>query len=114
MNTVYITMKKTGILLLFILPFVSCNYNEDVPDVTEVYVDVKVQRFDKDFFAIDSNNVLPGLDSMSEKYPQLTPIFLRNILGLENAVLLPGIKIVLYMILLKKYLKIQAGWNMNS
>ncbi|MES1216810.1 MAG: hypothetical protein ABUT20_14940 [Bacteroidota bacterium] len=86
------TIKKIGVALLFILSFVSCNYNEDVPDVTEVYVDVKVERFDKDFFAIDSNNVLPGLDSMNEKYPQLTPIFLRNILGLENAVVLPGVK----------------------
>jgi len=85
-------MKKVGAVLLLIILFVSCNYNTDIPNVTEVYVDVKLERFDKDFFAIDSNNVTPGLDDVSVKYPNLTQVFLQNILGLEATTILPGVK----------------------
>ncbi len=55
-------------------------------------MDIKLERFDRDFFAIDSNNVLPGLNKLNKKYPILTGIFLQNILGLDSASTLPGVK----------------------
>jgi hypothetical protein len=85
-------MKKIVVLLLFLVLFISCNNNTEAPDVSNVNVAVKLERFDQDFFAIDSNNVMPGLDKLNEKYPQLSTIFLANILGLEPANMVPGIK----------------------
>ncbi len=85
-------MKKVAVLLLSITLFIACNNNTEAPDVSNVYVAVKLERFDQDFFAIDSNNVMPALDKLNEKYPQLSTIFLGNILGLEPANMLPGIK----------------------
>jgi len=85
-------MKKIAVALLLTCFFFSCNNNDKAPDVSNINVNVKIQRFDKDFFAIDSNNVLPGLDAVNEKYPELTNLFLQNILGLDSSSTLEGIK----------------------
>lgn len=86
-------MKKTSLIFLFILLFTACNNNkETIPDISGVKVNLELQRFDQDFFAIDSNNVLPGLNRLYTKYPQLTPIFLQNILGLDSSITLEGVQ----------------------
>jgi hypothetical protein len=85
-------MKKTAIFLLFIAILAGCNNKKNTPDVSGISVDLAVERFDKDFFAIDSNNLLTGLNRLNEKYPLLTSIFLENILGLDSASTLPGVK----------------------
>jgi len=86
-------MKKAGLFLFIAFFVLSCNDNKkNNPDVSGIKVEVKVERFDKDFFAIDSNNVLAGLNQLYEKYPLLTPIFLQNILGLDSASTLAGVK----------------------
>jgi hypothetical protein len=85
-------MKKTGLLLLIIPVFFACNSKKGGPDVSAIKVDIKLLRFDKDFFAIDSTDILPGLNQLNQDYPLLTNIFLRNILGLDSAATLPGVK----------------------
>ncbi|MBK5270748.1 MAG: hypothetical protein JJE22_07020 [Bacteroidia bacterium] len=89
-------MKKIAIVLLLSILIISCNDNADAPDVSHINVDIKLERFDKDFFAIDSNNVLPELNDLNEKFPRLTHIFLQNILGLDSTNMLPGVKQFLY------------------
>jgi hypothetical protein len=78
-------------LLLFLLLF-ACDNKNGNPDVSSINVDIKWERFDKDFFSIDSNNVLPGLTRLHQLYPLLTSIFLQNILGLDSATTLPGVR----------------------
>lgn len=74
------------------LMLVSCNNEKaDVPDVSGIPVDMAVERFDQDFFAIDSTRPAEGLARLSEKYPVLTPIFLHNILGLDSSILEQGV-----------------------
>src|SRR5687767_7171321 len=80
-----LTMKKTGFLILLISLMAACNDKKDFPDVSGIKVDIKLERFERDFFAIDTNNVLPGLNQLNEKYPVLIPIFLQEILGLDSA-----------------------------
>jgi hypothetical protein len=70
----------------------SCNNKKGVPDVSDININVKVQRFDQELFSIDSNNVLPGLNQLYGKYPVLTPIFLQNILGLDIATTIQGMR----------------------
>lgn len=85
-------MKKTGFVLLIAFSLFACRKKKSIPDVSAIKVDINLQRFDRDFFAIDSNNILPGLDKLNRKYPVLTTIFLQNILGLDSASTLPGVK----------------------
>jgi hypothetical protein len=85
-------MKKLFTILL-IASFTSCsNSKTNAPDVSDIKVNVTLERFDKDFFSIDSNNVLPGLSTLNQKYPWLTPVFLTNILGLDSASTLAGVR----------------------
>jgi hypothetical protein len=85
-------MKKNCLVLLLAIAIIGCNNNSNTPDVSNIKVNLALERFDRDFFAIDSNNVLPGLNKLNEKYPLLTNIFLQNILGLDSASTLPGVK----------------------
>ena len=85
-------MKKIIIFLFVVVLFFSCESKKNIPDVSNINVNITMQRFDQDFFSIDSNNVLPGLNRVNQKYPVLTNIFLRNILGLDSASTLEGVK----------------------
>lgn len=85
-------MKKTIALSLLFLILFSCNSKKAGPDVSEVKIDIKLQRFDRDFFTIDSNNVVLGLTKVHTKYPVLTGIFLENILGLDSSNIVTGVK----------------------
>ena len=69
-----ITMKKTTFILLASFILFSCKNNNNAPNVSNINVDIKLERFDRDFFAIDTNNILPGLNQLNAKYPVATPI----------------------------------------
>jgi hypothetical protein len=85
-------MKKIVIFLVPVILLFACKHKKDIPDVSGINVDIKLERFDKDFFSIDTNHVLPGLNQLDQKYPLLTSIFLQNILGLDSASTLAGVK----------------------
>jgi len=90
-------MKKTVILFFFSALIFSCNNNKTIPDVSGIQANITVKRFDKDFFAMDTNNILQGLTALHQKYPVITPIFLENILGLDSAGTIPGVRRFLQM-----------------
>lgn len=75
------TMKKTVAVLFSVLILTSCN-NDDVPDVSGIKADVEVQRFDRDFFSIDTTHLLLSLQRLSAKYPSFLGDYLQNIMGL--------------------------------
>ncbi len=85
-------MKKTFAFALLVLFFASCGDKKKIPDVSGIKVDLSWQRFDQDFFAIDSNHVLPGLNQLDQQYPLMTPLFLQNVLGVDSAGTLEGVK----------------------
>ena len=74
-------------IFYFILPaclFFSCN-NNHIPNVSGIKVELKVQRFEKDFFAIDTNNILNELRRLKIKYPLFINDFTSQILGFNAA-----------------------------
>jgi hypothetical protein len=86
-------MKKTGLFLLLLVFLASCKDDKkEIPDVSGINVDIPIERFDRDFLAIDSNNLVPSLNQLYTKYPVLTPIFLQNVLGLDSAYTEEGVK----------------------
>ncbi len=87
------SMKKTAFALLLAAAISACNSgNKNGPDVSGIKVSFTIDRYDQAFFSIDSNNVRPGLDKVYSEYPAITPIFLGNILGLDSASTLAGVK----------------------
>ncbi len=86
-------MKKLVTVLLVGYCLVACNNSStDRPDVSGIGVQLDFQRFDREFFAIDSNAIEAGLSSLAEKYPILTPIFLQNIIGVDPETPAEGVK----------------------
>lgn len=73
-------MKKAGISAIFILLLAACNSRG--PDVSGIRVKLTVDRFDQDFFALDTISISQGLDRLNQKYPAFLPDYLYNILGL--------------------------------
>ena len=85
-------MKKILLISFLALVFFACKKKKNIPDVSKINVEMKLERFDRDFFAIDSNNIPEELNRLSDKYPVLTLIFLQNILGLDSTSIVPGVK----------------------
>jgi hypothetical protein len=85
-------MKKTILPLLFAYSLFSCNNKNNAPDVSDIKADISIKRFDRELAKMDSNNISDGLKNMYGQNPELTTIFLENILGLDSASAILGVK----------------------
>lgn len=79
---VTMSMRKLPILFIFFLTLAGCGKSRKLPDVSNIQVELKWQRFEQDFFAMDTNAILPSLQKIRQQYPVFADDFLRNILGL--------------------------------
>lgn len=68
-------------LVLIISMLAGCT-GRKIPDVSNVKVDLEVQRFEQDFFAIDPNHTEQSLEQLNNKYPGFLRDFIFNILAL--------------------------------
>src|ERR1700694_2651250 len=80
-------MKKGGLsfLVVSLILLFACNHSRNIPDVSGIPVEIKIDRFDKDLFSIDSNAIERELPTLEKKYPVLLPIFLDNVLGITDS-----------------------------
>lgn len=76
-------MKRTGLVLLIITALFSCK-NKNVPDVSGIKINLTVQRFEQDFFAIDTNHIMASLNQLGAKYPLFLGDFIYNIMELPG------------------------------
>lgn len=60
---------------LLILVWISCNNANNKPNVSNIKVDVKIDRFDKDFFSMDTNRLVQSLNELSKNYPAFLPLY---------------------------------------
>ena len=64
------------IALCLLYSCTSCGSGSDkIPDVSNIQLDVKIQRFDQDMMAIDTANVAAGVAQLKSKYPMFMEIF---------------------------------------
>lgn len=77
-------MKKASLFFLFIISLNACNNKNNTPDVSDIQINLAVERFDEDFFSIDTTDIGKGISALELKYPGLLPIFLQHIVGVEN------------------------------
>ena len=73
-------MKKSLIPLLFLF-FIGCKTGRKAPDVSDIPVNIHIERFDQAFFAIDTNTVQQGLLNLGRQFPYFINDFAVNILG---------------------------------
>ena len=63
--------------------FIGCQNEKKKPNVSNIKVDIKVERFEKSFFSIDTNHIREGLTDLRNAYPRFFPFFTQNILQLN-------------------------------
>ena len=78
-------MKKNGFVLLSLLVIMACNNKGSGPDVSGINVDVKLERFEKSFFSIDTNHISQSLVRLRSGFPGFYPDFMQNILGISGS-----------------------------
>ncbi len=81
MNANSITMRNL-VFTIVILSFLAACSDKKAPDVSGIKIDLKVNRFEQDFFSIDTNNIAASFNKLSQKYPTFLSDYLGNILGL--------------------------------
>ncbi|RZS71270.1 hypothetical protein [Pseudobacter ginsenosidimutans] len=74
-------MKKTAFALLLATGLFACK-NKNVPDVSNIKVNLTVQRFEQDFFAIDTNNIERSMQQLVPRYGGFLGDYVLNILGI--------------------------------
>lgn len=74
-------MKKL-FLSVVIAGVCGCGGDRKIPDVSHVKMDIQIQRFENDFFALDTNNLSASLQNLYQKYPAFFQDFIFNILAL--------------------------------
>jgi hypothetical protein len=74
-------MKKLAVISFIVICIYSCTNNKNIPDVSNINVQLTVKRFDKDLFSIDTNNVSTALTQLQKSYPSFLNDYLYNILA---------------------------------
>ncbi|MFY7965196.1 MAG: hypothetical protein ACOVO1_09890 [Chitinophagaceae bacterium] len=76
-------MKFKQIFIIAIAAFLfSCKNKKNIPDVSAIKVDLKIERFESDFFKMDTENIAKSLDLLNQKYPSFLKDYLYQVLGL--------------------------------
>lgn len=78
-------MKKAILALLAGVFLFACSHKKGIPDVSSIKVTVPVERFDQDFFSIDTNNIPAGLQKVQQLHPDFYFDFMRQILGVSGS-----------------------------
>lgn len=79
-------MKKKLLFVTFVIFIASssCNNNKNIPDVSNIKVDLKIERFENDFFNSDTNNLTQSFEKLNQQYPSFFPDYLFHILELQT------------------------------
>lgn len=73
-------LRSVGVVFSLVALF-SCK-GSNGPDVSDIEVKLELQRFEQDYFAIDTNNIAGAYQNLNQKYPLFLHDFTYNILGL--------------------------------
>jgi len=71
--------------LIGLVVFFSCTDSKKSPDLSGINWPVRVMRFEKDLFLIDSNSTASSLDQLYANYPGFGDLFFSTILNADPA-----------------------------
>jgi hypothetical protein len=73
---------KNYLVAIIIFLFSSCKNEKPAPDVSGIKVPLQLQRFDQDFFSVDTNNIPSALNRLQQSYGSFLNDYLYNIMVL--------------------------------
>jgi hypothetical protein len=72
-------MTRSLVIAIIVL-FSSCSNGKDKPDVAHIKIDIEIERFEKNFFSLDTNNLTKSMAGLRNAYPRFYPVFFQDIL----------------------------------
>lgn len=84
--------KKGAFFILFVSLFLNgcvLDKGNDIPNVSDINIDLKFQRFEKDLFALDTTSIASSLQNLEQNYPAFSKIFFENILRSKDSRIAP-------------------------
>ena len=88
-----------------IVIFLSCSNKNDVPDVSDIRIDITVQRFDKEFFTLDTTQVQYSLSQIEKKYPAFLSVYFKFFAPVKEMALQQGISFERALVEYYRYMK---------
>jgi hypothetical protein len=65
---------------LMMLWLTACQSEKKGPDVSDIKVNVNIQRFEQAFFGLDTNNLQNSMLGLAQQYPDFFPFFTTQIM----------------------------------
>jgi hypothetical protein len=62
----------------------ECGKGKDIPDVSNVPIEVEFKRFEQSLFSIDTNDIANSLPALEQEYGEFAEIFFGQILGSKD------------------------------
>lgn len=79
--------KNIAFLLVPLVLFLhACqgDKGKDIPDVSDIPVEVELKRFDRDLFSLDTNNMASTLPKLETDYGEFAEIFFNQVMGSKD------------------------------
>ncbi len=74
-------MRLTACIFLISILLFGCNHKKHIPDVSGIKIDLATQRFEQDFFKLDSAHLYNQLEQLQAEYPSFGENFVVKILN---------------------------------
>ena len=87
-------------IALFFFGSCRCDKNKIFPDISNIIVDIKIERFEQDLYSIDTAAYESEIKKLQEKYPDFFELYVKKIMRLG----LPGDTITTHISNLNKLL----------
>lgn len=70
-------------LILIAMCFAGCRTHPENPDISGISIELQTFRYEKDLFALDTNQFAEGLNTLAKRYPGFQEDFLFRIMNAE-------------------------------
>jgi hypothetical protein len=74
---------KYFITIILVSVLFCCNNGDKIPDVSNIKVDIKTQRFEEDLFKKDADSLVLKMDKLQAAYPSFGENFFSTILNVD-------------------------------
>lgn len=78
-NVIYLFLSLIFGSFALILGSCTGETHTKAPDVSQISVNLQLQRFEQDLFALDTANISNALQPLADKYPDFLPFFIAEI-----------------------------------
>lgn len=75
---------KINTLLFLIVILASCKNNSKNPDISNIEVDIQIERFENDLLNVDTSQMVKGIQALMDSYPEFSICYFENILGVTG------------------------------